>query len=92
MPNAATATKTLHESFCKIMDMRGFKGTDDASKFEKKSAEKSFSIKGQENNPKELSIRVRVTNKATGKKTETIFHHVNSVTSILNIMDSLSFG
>lgn len=92
MTKTATAAKSLHESFRKIMDMKGFKETEDASKFEKKSAEKSFSIKGQENSPKELSIRVRVTNKATGKKTETIFHHVDSVTSILNIMDSLSFG
>lgn len=88
-------TKTLELSisrtFKEIIEDHGFKDTGDSVKFEKKTATKSVSIKAQESFPGELSIRVRTTNKVTGKKSETLFHHVTSASTIRDIAQSLSF-
>lgn len=87
-------TKTLElsisKTFKEIIEAHGFKDTGDSVKFEKKSAHKSLSIKAQETFPGELSIRIRTTNKLTGKKSETLFHHVTSVFTIRDIAESLS--
>jgi hypothetical protein len=89
-------TKTITETsiiktFKAIIEDHGFKDSGDSAKFEKKNSAKSVSVKGQESVAGTMSIRVRTTNKATNKKTETIFHHVSCPASIRSIVESLTF-
>lgn len=87
-------TKTLElsitQTFKEIIEDHGFKDTGDSVKFEKKTETKSFSIKAQESFPGVLTVRIRTTNKTTGSKSETIFHKVDSASTISDIADSLA--
>lgn len=87
---AKTLELSISKTFKAIIEDHGFKDTGDSVKFEKKTDSKSFSIKASETFPGELTIRIRTTNKATGKKSETLFHHVSAASTIRDIAGSLS--
>lgn len=88
---AKVMERSISKAFKEIIEDHGFTNTGDNVKFEKKSSLKSVSLKVQETFPGELSIRIRTTNKVTGKKSETLFHHVSSASTIRDIAESLSF-
>lgn len=87
---AKTLELSITKTFKAIIEDHGFKDTGDSIKFEKKTKEKSFALKAIETFPGELSIRLRTTIKATGKKSETIFHHVSSASTIREIAAFMS--